>query len=111
MNSLDAIRKEMSALRMVVAVDSAMTLAVLRRMNADQVALASRDFLQACEGLNIRTLFSELDEASLLSAQERRNWWIGLVAELVADAAATSARSPLPQAPPGDGDRGQGKLA
>lgn len=92
MNSLDAIRKEISALRMVVAVDSAMTLALLRRMDADQMALASSDFLQACEGLNIRTLFSELDEASLLAAQDRRSWWIGLVAELVADAAAGSER-------------------
>jgi hypothetical protein len=109
MNSLDAVRKEISALRMVVAVDSAMTLAVLRRMSAEQIALASRDFLQACEGLNIRTLFSELDEASLQAAQERRNWWIGLVAELVADSAEASARAPQAPATPG-GDPGQGKL-
>lgn len=87
MDKLDTLHSEISSLRMVVAIDSAMLLSVMRRMNADQLAMASKDFLEVCEGLSIKTLFSEMDDHSILSAQKRRDWWIGLLAEIVANEA------------------------
>ncbi|WP_152528782.1 hypothetical protein [Rhodoferax saidenbachensis] len=72
---------------MTVAIDSAMLLSIVRRMSADQLAQTSTDFLEVCEGLSIKTLFSEMDDHALQAAQKRRDWWVGLVAELVADAA------------------------
>ncbi len=87
MDKLDILHSEISSLRMVVAIDSAMLLSVMRRMNADQLALASKDFLEVCEGLSIKALFSEMDDHSIQSAQKRRDWWIGLVAEVVANEA------------------------
>ena len=85
------IQTEISRLRMVVATDSAMLLALLRLLNSQQLAQVSKDFLQACEGLNIRSLYSDLDDAAVLEAQSRRDWWIGLVAEVVAAHASLSA--------------------
>lgn len=82
---------EISRLRMVIATDSAMLLALLRLLNSQQLGQVSKDFLQACEGLNIRSLYSELDEAAVQEAQSRRDWWIGLVAEVVAAHASLSA--------------------
>ena len=86
------IRAEIASLRMMVAIDSAMLLSVLRRMNTDQLALASKDFLEVCEGLSLRALFSELDDRTIQAAQSRRDWWIGLLAELVAADAGLSTR-------------------
>jgi hypothetical protein len=85
------IRAEIASLRMTVAIDSAMLLSVLRRMHADQLALTSKDFLEVCEGLNLRALFSELDDKTVQTAQSRRDWWIGLLAELVATEAGLSS--------------------
>ncbi len=79
---------------MVVATDSAMLLALLRLLNTQQLAQVSKDFLQACEGLSIQSLYSELDEAAVQEAQSRRDWWIGLVAELVAANAGLSVAEP-----------------
>lgn len=83
---------ELNSLRMIVAIDSAMLLSVLRRMHPDELARVSTDFLQACEGLNIKTLYSEMDDEAIAAAQTRRNWWIGLVAELVSEDAKTQAK-------------------
>lgn len=90
-HTISEVHAEVARLRMVVAVDSAMMLSILRRMTADELAISSQDFLQVCEGLNIRTLFSELDDASVQSAQSRRDWWIGLLAELVAENAGLAS--------------------
>jgi hypothetical protein len=86
-NKLAHLESEIARLRMVVAIDSAMLLSVLRLTSTDQLARASIDFLEVCEGLSIKALFSELGDQSLLASQQRRDWWIGLIAELVADAA------------------------
>ena len=89
------VRAEIASLRMMVAIDSAMLLSVLRRMNTDQLALASKDFLEVCEGLSLRALFSELDDRTIQAAQSRRDWWIGLLAELVAaDAGLSTSETP-----------------
>lgn len=93
MDKLDTLHSEISSLRMVVAIDSAMLLSVMRRMNADQLAMASKDFLEVCEGLSIKTLFSEMDDHSIQSAQKRRDWWIGLLAEIVANEAVAPPRA------------------
>jgi hypothetical protein len=87
MNELERLQSEITGLRMVVAIDSAMLLSVMRRMSADHLARASKDFLEVCEGLSIKTLFSEMDDHAIQSAQKRRDWWIGLVAEVVANEA------------------------
>lgn len=87
------IRTEIAKLRMTVAIDSAMLLSVLRRMDTQQLAHASTDFLEVCEGLSLRALFSELDDKTLQAAQSRRDWWIGLMAELLASDAGLSASS------------------
>ena len=97
MDKADALHSEISSLRMVVAIDSAMLLSVLRRMNGDQLALASKDFLEVCEGLSIKALFSEMDDHAIQSAQKRRDWWIGLLAQVVANEAV--APQPVPPAP------------
>jgi hypothetical protein len=99
MDKLDILRSEISSLRMVVAIDSAMLLSVMRRMNADQLAMASKDFLEVCEGLSIKALFSEMDDHSIQSAQKRRDWWIGLVAEVVANEAVGDSPRPSGPAP------------
>ncbi|MDO8384893.1 MAG: hypothetical protein Q7T13_00655 [Polaromonas sp.] len=99
MDKLDSLHSEISSLRMVVAIDSAMLLSVMRRMNADQLAMASRDFLEVCEGLSIKALFSEMDDHSIQSAQKRRDWWIGLVAEVVANEAVGDTPPPSGPAP------------
>jgi hypothetical protein len=91
MDRFEMLHSEISSLRMVVAIDSAMLLSVMRRMNADQLAMASKDFLEVCEGLSIKALFSEMDDHAIQSAQKRRDWWIGLVAELVANEAVAPA--------------------
>ena len=93
MDKLDTLHSEISSLRMVVAIDSAMLLSVMRRMNADQLAMASKDFLEVCEGLSIKTLFSEMDDLSIQSAQKRRDWWIGLLAEIVANEAVAMPKT------------------
>lgn len=98
MDKFSALQSDLASLRMVVAIDSAMLLSVLRRMNGDQMALAARDFLEVCEGLSIKALFSEMDDHTIASAQKRRDWWIGLVAELVAAEAVQPAPA-APQAP------------
>jgi hypothetical protein len=49
------------------------------------VVSAFKDFLQACEGLTIRSLYSDLDEFTMEKAQARRDRWIGLLAERVAE--------------------------
>jgi hypothetical protein len=87
MDSITQLRTELTSLRMVVAIDSAMLLSVLRRMNPVQLGQASTDFLEVCEGLSIKTLFSEMDDHAIQAAQKRRDWWIGLVSELVAEEA------------------------
>lgn len=87
MNEADSIRRELTSLRMVVAIDSAMTLSVLRLLKDDQLARVSVDFLEVCEGLSISALFSELDDHSIHASQKRRDWWIALVAELVSSRA------------------------
>lgn len=99
MDKLDLLRSEISSLRMVVAIDSAMLLSVMRRMSADQLAMASKDFLEVCEGLSIRALFSEMDDHAIQSAQKRRDWWIGLVAEVVANEAVVDTPAPSGPAP------------
>lgn len=99
MDKLDMLQSEIASLRMVVAIDSAMLLSVMRRMNGDQLALASKDFLEVCEGLNIKTLFSEMDDHSIQSAQKRRDWWIGLLAEIVANEAVTQPLADSPRPP------------
>jgi hypothetical protein len=102
MDKLDILQSEISSLRMVVAIDSAMLLSVMRRMSADQLAMASKDFLEVCEGLSIKALFSEMDDHSIQAAQKRRDWWIGLVAEVVANeavAATVSKHTPVQTGP------------
>jgi len=71
----------------VVAIDSAMLLAILRRMNSKDLALLSQNFIEACEGINTQALFSENEDLALQSAQTRKDWWIGLLATLVAEEA------------------------
>ncbi len=44
-----------------------------------------KEFLHAREGLNIRLLYCELDDATVQEAQSRKVWWIGLLAELAAE--------------------------
>jgi phosphotransferase system IIB component len=90
------VHTEISRLRMVVATDSAMLLAVLRLLQPKQLAAVSQDFLQACEGLNTRSLYSELDDATVQEAQARRDWWIGLMAELVAENAGLPGDQAVP---------------
>jgi hypothetical protein len=104
-NKLAHLESEIARLRMVVAIDSAMLLSVLRLTSADQLARASIDFLEVCEGLSTKALFSELGDHSLQASQQRRDWWIGLIAELVADAAVTPPASTTPLVPqtPGPG--------
>jgi hypothetical protein len=85
--TLAQLQSELTDLRMTVAIDSAMLLSIVRRMSADQLAQTSTDFLEVCEGLSIKTLFSEMDDHALQAAQKRRDWWVGLVAELMTDAA------------------------
>jgi hypothetical protein len=102
MDKLDSLRSDISSLRMVVAIDSAMLLSVMRRMNADQLAMASKDFLEVCEGLSIKALFSEIDDHAIQSAQKRRDWWIGLVAEVVAGEAVIDKLQPSGTAPDAD---------
>lgn len=97
MDKLDMLQSEISSLRMVVAIDSAMLLSVMRRMNGDQLALASKDFLEVCEGLSIKALFSEMDDHSIQSAQKRRDWWIGLLAEIVANDAVMQPQPSNPR--------------
>ncbi len=94
MDTITQLRTDLTNLRMVVAIDSAMLLSVLRRMRPDQLGQASTDFLEVCEGLNIETLFSEMDDQALQAAHKRRDWWVGLVTELLSDEA-------LHKAPPG----------
>ena len=98
-NKLARLESEIARLRMVVAIDSAMLLSVLRLTSADQLARASIDFLEVCEGLSIKALFSELGEQSIQASQQRRDWWIGLIAELVTDAAVATSASTPPSAP------------
>lgn len=95
MDKLDSLHSDIASLRMVVAIDSAMLLSVMRRMTADQLALASKDFLDVCEGLSIKALFSEMDDHAIQSAQKRRDWWIGLVAEVVANEAMPQKQAPV----------------
>lgn len=83
MDASDPLRSELTRLRMVVAIDSAMMLSVLRLLSDEQLAKVSADFLEVCEGLSINALFSELDDQSIHASQKRRDWWIALVAELV----------------------------
>lgn len=85
MDTVNQLRTDLTSLRMVVAIDSAMLLSVLRRMRPDQLGQASADFLDVCEGLSIKTLFSEMDDHAIQAAQKRRDWWVGLVAELLTD--------------------------
>jgi hypothetical protein len=98
-NKLAHLESEIARLRMVVAIDSAMLLSVLRLTSADQLARASIDFLDVCEGLSIKALFSELGDTSIQAAQQRRDWWIGLITELVADAAVAPPVSTTPADP------------
>lgn len=91
MDQFEQLHSDIASLRMVVAIDSAMLLSVMRRMSVDQLAQASTDFLEVCEGLSIKALFSEMDDHSIQSSQKRRDWWIGLVAELVANQALTQS--------------------
>lgn len=101
MDTVTQLRADLTRLRMVVAIDSAMLLSVLRRMRPDQLGQASTDFLEVCEGLSIKTLFSEMDDDAIQAAQKRRDWWVGLLAELLADEVLTpSPPSTHPQAPP-----------
>jgi hypothetical protein len=93
MNSITQLRTELTSLRMLVAIDSAMLLSVLRRMSPEQLGQASTDFLEACEGLSIKTLFSEMDDQAIQAAYQRRDWWIGLVSELVAEEAMGSTQT------------------
>ncbi|WP_294770508.1 hypothetical protein [uncultured Rhodoferax sp.] len=100
MDTITQLRTDLTSLRMVVAIDSAMLLSVLRRMSPEQLGLASTDFLEVCEGLSIKTLFSEMDDHAIQAAQKRRDWWIGLVTELLADEALSPPQqSTTPQAP------------
>jgi hypothetical protein len=87
MDTVTQLRTDLTSLRMVVAIDSAMLLSVLRRMSPEQLGQASTDFLEVCEGLSIKTLFSEMDDHAIQAAQTRRDWWVGLVAELLSDEA------------------------
>ena len=85
MNSkISNTHNDLSRLRMTVATDSAMLLSILSVLSADQLSVASKDFLQACESLHTRSLFSELDEGTYQEALCRRDWWVGLIAELIA---------------------------
>lgn len=102
MDTITQMRSELTNLRMVVAIDSAMLLSVLRRMSPGQLGQASADFLEVCEGLSIKTLFSEMDDGAIQSAQKRRDWWIGLVTELLADEAMAQGTSQL--SPPTSGN-------
>jgi hypothetical protein len=99
MDSIAQLRTELTSLRMVVAIDSAMLLSVLRRMSPGQLGQSSTDFLEVCEGLSIKTLFSEMDDHAIQAAQKRRDWWIGLVSELVAEEAMAQ---PAAETPPKD---------
>jgi hypothetical protein len=87
MDPTNQLRNDLTNLRMVVAIDSAMLLSVLRRMRPEQLAHASTDFLEVCEGLSIKTLFSELNDEAIQAAQKRRDWWVGLVSELLTEEA------------------------
>lgn len=87
MDTVTQIRTDLTSLRMTVAIDSAMLLSVLRRMRPEQLTQASTDFLEVCEGLSIKTLFSEMDDDAIQAANKRRDWWVGLVAELLTDEA------------------------
>jgi hypothetical protein len=96
MNSkISDVHNEVSRLRIAVATDSAMLLSILRLLSPKQLSEASRDFLQACESLHIRTLYSELDEGTYEEALSRRDWWVGLIAELIAKNAGLSVDDPL----------------
>ena len=86
------LQTQIARLRMVVAIDSAMLLAILRRMNAKDLSLLSQNFIEACEGLNTQALFSENEDLALQSAQTRKDWWIGLLATLVAEEAGLEER-------------------
>jgi len=82
-----AIQKAVASLRMVVAIDSAMLLSVVRRLSAYELKHTANEFLEAIEALNIKALFSEMDEEAIQSAHQRRDWWVGMIAGLVADRA------------------------
>jgi len=99
MDPIAQLRADLTSLRMVVAIDSAMLLSVLRRMNEEQLAQASSDFLEVCEGLSISALFSEMEDRSLLAAQKRRDWWITLAAQLMADRGLPAGATPQEGAP------------
>ncbi|MDR7307147.1 hypothetical protein [Rhodoferax saidenbachensis] len=99
MDTVSQLRTDLTSLRMTVAIDSAMLLSVLRRMRPEQLAQASTDFLEVCEGLSIKTLFSEMDDHAIQAAQKRRDWWVGLVAELLTDEALGQSAT-LPTGPP-----------
>lgn len=100
MDTVTQLRTDLTSLRMVVAIDSAMLLSILRRMNPGQLGQASTDFLEVCEGLSIKTLFSEMDDHAIQAAQKRRDWWIGLVTELLADEALSQQPGDTDQIPP-----------
>lgn len=102
MDTVTQLRTDLTSLRMVVAIDSAMLLSTLRRMSPGQLGQASTDFLEVCEGLSIKTLFSEMDDLAIQAAQKRRDWWLGLVTELLADEALSQQPLPPNQAPPGN---------
>lgn len=94
MDTLTQLRTDLTSLRMLVAIDSAMLLSVLRRMSPEQLGQASTEFLEVCEGLSIKTLFSEMDDHAIQAAQKRRDWWIGLVTELLTDEVLHQQSSP-----------------
>jgi hypothetical protein len=102
MDTITQLRTDLTSLRMVVAIDSAMLLSVLRRMSPGQLGLASTDFLEVCEGLSIKTLFSEIDDHAIQAAQKRRDWWVGLVAELLTDEAIAQGAAPAADNTPTD---------
>jgi hypothetical protein len=87
MDTITQLRTDLTSLRMVVAIDSAMLLSVLRRMSP---------------GLSIKTLFSEIDEQAIQAAQKRRDWWVGLVAELLTDEAIAQGAAPAADNTPTD---------